>query len=235
MQSGLSVEILESLPGLNCGVCGFKTCAELAERAVGDSSLLERCIQRKEAPKAAVGCASQPAAACGPCAGCGEAALVQPGQGWRDSLGRDFDFVLEAFPNELGPREIIIPHNPARTADLGIKKGDVLIGRPMGMSCGCPITHCGVATAVDPVNGVITWCVTGPLRPRSGEHKDMGYYSAQAYEGIVTRNRADIKIGLRYFFMPHRCMLQWRHSGLVNFINRSPGGLQVRVEGLYIG
>jgi hypothetical protein len=30
-------------------------------------------------------------------------------------------------------------------------------------------------------------------------------------------------------------MLQWRHSGLVNYLNRSKDGLQIRVEGLWIG
>jgi hypothetical protein len=40
---------------------------------------------------------------------------------------------------------------------------------------------------------------------------------------------------MRYFFQPHMCMLQWRHSGLVNFINRTPTSLQVRLEGLWIG
>jgi len=40
---------------------------------------------------------------------------------------------------------------------------------------------------------------------------------------------------MRYWFMPHRCMLQWRHSGLVNFINKRGNMPQIRVEGLYIG
>jgi hypothetical protein len=30
-------------------------------------------------------------------------------------------------------------------------------------------------------------------------------------------------------------MLQWRHSGLVNYLNRTSTGLQVRLEGLWIG
>jgi hypothetical protein len=30
-------------------------------------------------------------------------------------------------------------------------------------------------------------------------------------------------------------MLQWRHSGLVNYLNRAGDGLQVRLEGLWIG
>ena len=30
-------------------------------------------------------------------------------------------------------------------------------------------------------------------------------------------------------------MLQWRHSGLVNYLNRNGKTYQVRVEGLWIG
>ena len=44
-----------------------------------------------------------------------------------------------------------------------------------------------------------------------------------------------MEIGRRYWFQPRMCMMQWRHSGLVNFINRGPDGLQVRIEGLWIG
>jgi uncharacterized Fe-S cluster-containing protein len=113
--------------------------------------------------------------------------------------------------------------------------GDIMIGRPLGMSCGCPITHCGVVMEVDPRNGVIVWCVTGPLNPRSKPHKDIGYYSAEAYEGLVRDTRSELKIGMRYWFLPRRCMLQWRHSGLINFISRTKTGSQIRIEGLLIG
>ena len=44
-----------------------------------------------------------------------------------------------------------------------------------------------------------------------------------------------LAVGMRSFFQPGMCMLQWRHSGLVNFINRTSNALQVRVEGLWIG
>jgi hypothetical protein len=30
-------------------------------------------------------------------------------------------------------------------------------------------------------------------------------------------------------------MLQWRHSGLINYLNRTPQGMQIRIEGLWIG
>jgi uncharacterized Fe-S cluster-containing protein len=156
--------------------------------------------------------------------------------GWKDHLKRDFDFILDCFGNEPGPRETILPYNPALVKELGVKKGDVMIGRPMGMSCGCPITHCGVVTDSDPRNGVINWCVTGPLRPRSEGFIDIGYYVAQGYEGLIRESKEKIELGRRYWFMPRRCMLQWRHSGLVNAVTKLPdGSYKVRIEGLFIG
>jgi uncharacterized Fe-S cluster-containing protein len=191
-------------------------------------------------------CDAQPMAI--PCSGCGatnseQATSAQPRirnltpatNAWRDSLGREFDFYLEHFPEEPGPREIILPHNPLITREMDIQVDDVLIGRPLGMSCGCPITHCGVAMDVDKRTGVIVWCVTGPLNPRQKGYKDLGYYIAEGYEGLVNHTRGEIKIGMRYFFQPRMCMLQWRHSGLVNYLNRTKTGYQVRVEGLWIG
>lgn len=218
-----------ALPGLNCGLCGYPSCDEFATKLPENPDLLKRCIHldherttpRTELPLAA------PRGRAAPATGA-EAK-------WLDSLGREFDFVLRHFPEEPGPREIIIPHNPMITREMEVKKGDVLIGRPLGMSCGCPITHCGVATEVDPRTGVITWCVTGPLRPRQEGFKDLGYYIAEGYEGLIKEARCDIRIGMRYYFQPEMCMLQWRHSGLVNYLNRSGDTLQVRVEGLWIG
>ncbi len=181
-------------------------------------------------------------ATCGACAGAsqeirgsGANAFAVPRDPYLDSLGREFDFYLEHFPEDPGPREIIIPHNPMITRELDIKIGDTLIGRPLGMSCGCPITHCGHVIEVDHRTGVLTWCVTGPLGPREKGYKDLGYYIAEAYEGIASDPRKEIKIGMRYFFQPRMCMLQWRHSGLVNYINKSSEGLQIRIEGLWIG
>jgi uncharacterized Fe-S cluster-containing protein len=154
---------------------------------------------------------------------------------WRDHLDREFDFYLEHFPEEAGPREIIIPHNPMLTREMDVQKGDILIGRPLGMSCGCPITHCGVVTEVDHRTGVIVWCVTGPLGPRQKGFKDLGYYIAEAYEGLVHEARCELKLGMRYFFQPRMCMLQWRHSGLINYVSRNKDGYQIRIEGLWIG
>jgi uncharacterized Fe-S cluster-containing protein len=64
----------------------------------------------------------------------------------------------------------------------------------------------------------------------------MGYYIAQGYEGIVREWKSEIELGRRYWFMPRRCMLQWRHSGLINAMTRLPdGSYKIRIEGLFIG
>jgi uncharacterized Fe-S cluster-containing protein len=248
---------VNDLPGLNCGTCGYRSCDELAAKLERDPELIKRCIYLSEAlvdvksqpaswlqpmvvaeapdsetiPLTAI---RQPAANCAGCVGGQTGPQTSLGL-WHDSLGREFDFYLEHFPEEPGPREIILPHNPLITRELDIQVGDILIGRPLGMSCGCPITHCGVAMEVDKRTGVIVWCVTGPLNPRQKGFKDLGYYIAEGYEGQINLARCEIKIGMRYYFQPRMCMLQWRHSGLVNFLNRNAAGYQVRVEGLWIG
>jgi uncharacterized Fe-S cluster-containing protein len=224
--------ILDQLPGLDCGLCGSRTCTGFAASVRENLQDLGRCIHLHKQTIHPAGDKAEGTRLF--YEGCNESPVGGP-LTWRDSLGRDYDFILDSLPGDPGPREVIIPHNPSRTKDLNVTKGDILIGRPMGMSCGCPITHCGVAMDVDQINGVITWCVTGPLDPRARGYKDLGYYSAEAYEGVVTASQTELGIGMRYFFMPHRCMLQWRHSGLINFINRFGDQLQIRLEGLFIG
>lgn len=255
-----------NLPGMNCGLCGYRSCEDFGNFLNSHPEQIKRCIylsehklgtaQPKRKTPALTATSTFPAApatgsnaaGCGAdkasCAvACGAGVQNEKGQRrvdseegrWKDSLGRDFDFFLDQFPEDPGPREVIIPHNPMLTRELEIQKGEILIGRPLGMSCGCPITHCGIVHTVDYKTGVITWFVTGPLDPRNKGYKDMGYYIAEGYEGLISESRVDVKLGMRYFFQPRRCMLHWRHSGLVNYVNRTPAGLQVRVEGLWIG
>jgi uncharacterized Fe-S cluster-containing protein len=236
---------LEDLPGLDCGLCGYRTCADLAEVLPTNPDLVKRCtmlsagesMRRKQNVSAAPGIAVAEETPCGACAvgGMNPFELAGTKPVWLDSLGREFDFFLEHFPEEPGPREIILPHNPLITREMEIQPGDIMLGRPLGMSCGCPITHCGVCMSADHRTGVIVWCVTGPLQTRQGNFKDLGYYIAEGYEGLIKDARCEIKIGMRYYFQPRMCMLQWRHSGLVNYLSRTEQGLQVRVEGLWIG
>jgi uncharacterized Fe-S cluster-containing protein len=224
-----------TLPGLNCGVCGYRSCEEFSKAIDANPDLLKRCLYLD---KSIMGnrTKAKPQSTLNSCpSSCVSCEKTTASNSWKDTLGRDFDFILDLFPNDPGPRETILPHNPLITRELNIQPGEVLIGRPLGMSCGCPVTHCGIVMEADHKAGVIVWCVTGPLSSRRGAFKDLGYYSAQAYDGIVRTSKPELKIGMRYWFMPHKCMLQWRHSGLVNFLNQTPDGLQVRLEGLMIG
>jgi uncharacterized Fe-S cluster-containing protein len=226
-QTTFAIDIIPQLPDLDCGACGFRTCSEFASLLTGSPEEIKRCIHingNKQKKEISIPVHS------------GISLSMGESMGWIDNLQRPFDFILDCFDNEPGPRETILPYNPALVKELNVKKGDLMIGRPMGMSCGCPITHCGIVTDADPRNGVINWCVTGPLRPRNEGFIDIGYYVAQGYEGLIREAREEIKLGKRYWFLPRRCMLQWRHSGLVNAVTKlKEGGYKVRIEGLFIG
>jgi uncharacterized Fe-S cluster-containing protein len=209
-------KILEQLPGKDCGQCGFRTCAALAEFAALHPDALKRCIYLE-----------RPAAV---------AAAVEPPAetiAWKDLLDREYDFVLEQFPEDPGPREIIVPLNPANVEKLAVRKGDILYGRPV--MTGCPVTHVGVVVEEpDYFNGAIVWCVVGPMAARE-RGREIGHYHILAYEGIVRHTRQQLQIGRRYYFLPRMCMLQSRHSGLVNALAKREAGMRVRLEGIWIG
>jgi len=229
METTTQKKTLDLLPKLDCGACGYKTCIDFANKVDNGDEDLKLCIHI--ADKVDTRADSKECFICAK-----EGTGMGDKLGWKDNLKRDFDFILDCFPNEPGPKETILPYNPTLVKELGVKKGDVMIGRPMGMSCGCPITHCGVVSSVDARNGVIYWNVIGPLRPRSEGFVDIGYYVSQAYEGIIKESKAEIQLGVRYWFLPRRCMLQWRHSGLVNAVTKlKDGSYKVRIEGLLIG
>ena len=219
---------LDLLPMLDCGACGYKTCNDFANAVDKSETGIKMCIHVNQKGKEVQDILN--------CTSFSDTQKVGEKMGWKDHLKRDFDFILDCFESEPGPRETILPYNPQLVKELGVKKGDVMIGRPMGMSCGCPITHCGIVTDSDPRNGVINWQVTGPLKPRSERFIDIGYYIAQGYEGLIRESKEKIELGRRYWFLPRRCMLQWRHSGLVNAVTRlKDGSYKVRIEGLFIG
>lgn len=208
-------KILASLPAKNCGQCGFKTCAELAVFAASHPDALKRCIYLEKAP--------------------GAAATILPIEEeltWVDILGREYDFILEQFPDDPGPRETIVPLNPANIEKLAVKKGDILYGRPSLV--GCPVTHVGVVVEEpDYLNGAITWCVVGPLAARD-QGREIGYYQIISYDGLVRHSREELQIGRRYYFLPRTCVLLSRHSGLISALAKRGDATRVRIEGIWI-
>lgn len=127
----------------------------------------------------------------------------------------------------------IIFSNPINLERLKIKRGDVLYGRPF--PAGCPVQHIGVVVSEpDYFNGALEWCIIGPQAARE-RGIDIGYYNIIAYQGIVRHTRVPLEFGRRYFFMPRFCMLQVRHSGLINEIAKlGEGAYRVRIEGVWL-
>src|SRR5512138_1503303 len=122
---------VDDLPGLNCGVCGLRSCEEMATRLQANPDLIKRCIylseDRFEARQVATEnrnnpinapvmqtFSAQPVVTASACAGCAPTTAPMTSfipvmsNPWRDSLGREFDFYLEHFPEEPGPREIVL-------------------------------------------------------------------------------------------------------------------------------
>ncbi|MBN1457778.1 MAG: hypothetical protein JW912_08000, partial [Sedimentisphaerales bacterium] len=188
-----SLGIIEKLPGKNCGLCGVKSCSEFAELVASDNAAMERCIFMGEKKTCSI-----------------SEEFKEEDITWKDSLDREYDFVLDKFPGETGPRETIILFNPTNVEKLKIKKGDILYGRPAWISCGCPVTHVGVVVEEpDYFNGTVVWCIVGPMLSRDGGI-DIGYYNTTAYEGLVKHKKVELQIGKRHYFQPRYCMLQWR-------------------------
>ncbi len=118
------------LPELDCGLCGYRTCGELRERLATSPEMI-RPLHSSFRQRCALGNVAVPPKwrPCRRCA-CGKNSAASlpvlrnkpPEATWRDSLGREIDFYLEHFPEEPGPREIIIPHNPMITREMEIKR-----------------------------------------------------------------------------------------------------------------
>jgi hypothetical protein len=88
-----------ALPGLDCGLCGSRTCAELAERLSGDPGLIKRCTPLSGGQASAQGAGPQVqpirvwprATAAAPPLPDGASSATPA---WTDGLGREFDFLL---------------------------------------------------------------------------------------------------------------------------------------------
>ncbi len=233
-----TTKVTVKLPGKNCGLCGLKTCEEFSEIVSKNPEAIKRCIyteKSKERPASQELKGVCPSVIKRQDAASTIQEFKEENITWKDNLDREYEFILDKFPGESGPRETIILFNPANVEKLGLKKGDVLYGRPGWISCGCPVSHVGVIVEEpDYFKGTVVWCVVGSLMARE-RGINIGYYNTTAYEGMVHYTKVDLQIGKRYYFQPRYCMLQWRHCGLVNTLGKTRDGLRVRIEGLWIG
>jgi len=150
----------------------------------------------------------------------------------RDILGHFYDFVLTPLPGEISARKIVLPFRGDLVDKLPIKKGDLVIGRPMG--AGCPIPHVLKVIEAQPVTGLLYTWVVGPQYSREGEVKDIAAYHMIGFEGIAAHIRKQPFFGCRATFLPGFCMMALNHTGLINMVLEKSGGPHIRIEDIRI-
>jgi uncharacterized Fe-S cluster-containing protein len=199
---------LDLLPGYNCGRCGCPSCRSFAAalkegRALDDCPLLgqERYAANREELRKLV--------------------LDDAANTFPDLVGGSSgDVLIGPLPGEPSCREDIYPFD----RDVRARPGEAITYRPLG----CPIVHFGHVLEVN--HSILTIHLTGPLN-RLGQDEyrplELGVCQIAAFEGVVLNDRI-LEVGETVRFVPHHCMMQKVHSGVVV---RSEGD-QVRIEGI---
>jgi len=201
-------------PGKNCGLCGESSCKNFIRMVKTGLKNYADCPYYDEQNS---GWDGPPAEA------------VYTG---RDILGHRYDFVLGALPGEVSARKIVLPFRSDLVEKMEIKKGDYVLGRPMG--AGCPIPHVLRVIKAEPLTGLIYTWVVGPKYAREQRVKDVQAYHMIGFEGIGCQMIKEPVIGCRVTFLPGFCMMALNHTGLVNMALQKSCGLHIRVEDIRI-
>jgi uncharacterized Fe-S cluster-containing protein len=129
----------------------------------------------------------------------------------------DADFILHPLKDMGSCIEYILP--------LGGKKlrtGDLVRYRP----CGCPITH--FARVLGYTEGILKIEMVGPLGFIKGEtFIELGICLVLGFEGTIVEGEVP-EVGQTVRFIPHKCMMQKVHSGIIVAVNKR----NVRIEGI---
>jgi uncharacterized Fe-S cluster-containing protein len=213
-----------SPPGKNCGSCGSQTCSDFVDRIAEGSAVPNLCpFYSKENLMIHDTTVSR------------ENLLIQARNATYsgvDVAGKEYDFVLLPLPGEPSARKYIVPFR-ADLVDLwGIKKGDLVTGRPAGP--GCPLYHALRVLSANPVTGVLECHTVGPMAARKEDAHDVQAYHVHAFEGIASVIKKPPVLGTRQYFLPGNCMIDLAHTALVNMIFQKPFGTHVRLEDIRI-
>ena len=190
-------EILQLLPGFNCGACSYSDCGQFASALVKNDVSADKCTvlqqERFKNNKAALHKLNSNN-------------HFQTQQHELIGLidGVRADFLLHPLKNEPSCRETL-----ACFAGKPLKKGMIIRYRPLG----CPITH--FAEIIETENGLIDVWVVGPgkLLSRKEEVTDAGICMILSFQGIIEGDTP--KVGQTVRFLPSYCMMGKVHSGVV--------------------
>ncbi len=202
------MRVLDLLPGYNCGRCGYPSCRAFA-LALSKGEDLDACpllgqeryaANREELSRT----------------------VVEQRQSDLPGLvgGGTGDVLLGPLPGERSCREDIYPFD----RDVRVLKGDHITYRPLG----CPIVHFGIV--LDVAHSILTIHLTGPLNRLGMDGYspiELGICQVAAFEGAVLNDRV-LEVGETVRFIPHHCMMQKVHSGVVVHSE----GDRVRIEGV---
>ncbi|MCD4843334.1 MAG: hypothetical protein K8R25_02495 [Methanosarcinales archaeon] len=207
-------DIIDLLPGFNCGECGLRQCKDFAEALVNDEIELTCCrhlyIERFASNITEI-----------------ERILNKIKDGYNESVGikgiidgLEADFVLSPLLNEPSCKEYLHPFDHEAKPEVD----EILKYRPMG----CPITH--FARVLDVDKGIISVHMVGPLhriRDKGAQYRDIGLCMVIGFDGMVTKGRVpDVSETVK--FLPEHCMMQKVHSGVVVHSE----GKRVRIESI---
>ena len=214
-------------PGKDCGACGSQTCSDFVDRLEGGSAKLELCpFYSKEN---IVGQDNRDNIVIGENLTMLARKTTYSGV---DVAGKEYDFVLLPFPSEPSARKFIVPFRADLVELWGIKKGDLVTGRPAGP--GCPLYHALRVLSANPVTGVLECHTVGPMAARKEDAHDVQAYHVHAFEGIARVIKKPPTLGTRQYFLPGNCMIDLAHTALVNMILQKPFGTHVRLEDIRI-
>jgi uncharacterized Fe-S cluster-containing protein len=210
--------------GKDCGACGSQTCFDFIDRLEDGSAKLELCpFYSKENIMGQDNIVS----------GEGLTMLARKTTySGVDVAGKEYDFVLLPFPGEPSARKFIVPFRADLVERWGIKKGDLVTGRPAGP--GCPLYHALRVLSANPVTGVLECHTVGPMAARKEDAHDVQAYHVHAFEGIASFIKKPHVLGTRQYFLPGNCMIDLAHTAVVNMIFQKPFGTHIRLEDIRI-
>ncbi len=207
--------IIKHLPGLNCGNCGFTQCDDFAK------NLLEGKVETDNCPVLARSAYQSK-----------KEALEQLLNNFNPAINDSSivgvidhykaDIILKPLKGESSCRETLLPFSTAKPS-----VGNIIQYRPLG----CPITH--IAKVVEVEHSLITVVLIGPQSTRSrGVEQviDVGICMVLAFDGSFEGR--PIKVGETIRFLPHHCMMQKVHSGVV--VNIQNGNVRVEIIDLKV-
>lgn len=202
-------------PGKNCGLCGENSCKSFLRMVSTAHKNYNDCPFYSDIPL------------CRQSEHIGEAVYTG-----KDVLGHLYDFVLGPLPGEISARKIVLPFRSDLVEKMNIKKGDLVLGRPMG--AGCPIPHVLKVIKAEQATGLLYTWVVGPKYSREQEVKDVTAYHMIGFEGIANRVTREPAFGCRVTFLPGFCMMTLNHTGLINMMLKKSCGMHVRLEDIRI-